>query len=362
MHNTYTMCSNQSRRYLDSNFKRLINVQRRLNALTQDPEQTLIGLQDLGTRFRVGNSSVWNQVFGGDGLGVGWSQANDNESFCTVSGDLYVHSLNNPPDNQSKLHYANFFYYPDYFQYFYTPVTTPSATGDPSGYIFLTFGPTFISNTFYPNARWYRLANIDEGNGNGPGNIHAGPPFTTFFRDGVHALGMSDDTTAMGVCASGGKVVLSTDNENTWSTIALNTEVPDTPATLGFHSFAANVLWATNTDVYITSNNPAPGVTRVVRSTQGGGSGTWTSAQNGLPDVPVEKLAADPNDPSRNTIFAATDLGVYRTTDGGAHWALFGSHLPQVRVTDLYIPPDGGFLRVGTYGRGVWEITLRSRA
>ena len=59
------------------------------------------------------------------------------------------------------------------------------------------------------------------------------------------------------------------------------------------------------------------------------------------------------------TLFAATDLGVYRTTDGGAHWTLFGSHLPQVRVTDLYIPPDGSFLRVATYGRGVWEISLR---
>ncbi len=85
-----------------------------------------------------------------------------------------------------------------------------------------------------------------------------------------------------------------------------------------------------------------------------------TAAQNGLPDAPVEKLAADPNDPSRNTIFAATDLGVYRTTDGGAHWSLFESHLPQVRVTDLYLPPDGSFLRIATYGRGVWEIRFRS--
>jgi hypothetical protein len=329
------------------------------------PEQTLIGLQDLGTRFRVGDSSVWNQVFGGDGLGVGWSQANDNESFCTVPGDFYVHSLTNPPDNQSKLHYASFFYDPDYFPLFSTPLTTPKASSDPSGYIFLTFGPTFIYYTFYPTARWFPLANIDEGNGYGPSDIHAGPPFTTFFRDGVHSLGMSDDNLAtgvsIGVCATGGQVVLSLYNENTWSTISLNAEVPDTATTLGFHSFAANVLWATNTNVYVTSNNPAPGVTRVVRSTQGGASGTWTAAQNGLPDAPVEKLAADPGDPSRNTIFAATDLGVYRTTDGGAHWSLFGSHLPQVSVTDLYIPPDGSFLRIATYGRGVWEISLRSR-
>jgi photosystem II stability/assembly factor-like uncharacterized protein len=334
-----------------------------ITASAVHPEQSLIGLQDLGTRFRVGDSSVWNQVFGGDGLGVGWSQANDNESFCSVPGDRYFRSINNPPDNQSKFHYASFFYYPDYFQYFSTPLTTPSASGDPNGYIFLTHGPTFIYYTYYPDARWFPMANIDEGNGYGPSNIEAGPPFTTFFRDGVHSLGISDDPptvgVSVGVCASGGHVVISKYNENTWSTIALNAEVPDTATTRGFHSFAANVLWATHTDVYVTSNNPAPGVTRVVRSAQGGDSGTWTAAQSGLPDVPVEKLAADPNDPSRQTIFAATDLGVYRTTDGGAHWSLLGSHLPQVLVTDLYIPPDGSFLRIATYGRGVWEISLR---
>jgi len=27
-------------------------------------------------------------------------------------------------------------------------------------------------------------------------------------------------------------------------------------------------------------------------------------------------------------------------------------------VDDLYLPPDGSFLRIATYGRGVWEIQL----
>jgi len=320
------------------------------------PDQTLIGLQDLGTRFRVGNSAVWNQVFGGDGMGVGMSQANDNESFCTVLFNRYFRTLNTPPDNQSKFLGANFFFNPDYFQNGFTPLVTPSATFDSSGYIFVTHGPTFIYFTFGRSARWFSLANIDEGNGYGPSNIHAGPPFTVFFRDVLHGLGMSEDTTSMGVCANGGRAILSTDNQVSWNVVFLNSEVPDTAASLGFHSFASNVLWATNNDVYVTSLNLAPGVTRVVRSHQGGASGTWTAAQNGLPDVPVSKLLASPND--SKTIFAATDLGVYRTTDGGDHWSLFGSQLPQVRVTDLYIPPNGSFLRIATYGRGVWEIQL----
>jgi hypothetical protein len=51
-----------------------------------------------------------------------------------------------------------------------------------------------------------------------------------------------------------------------------------------------------------------------------------------------------------------TWLGVYETTDGGGSWHLYGSGLPMVVVSDLYMPTDGSYLRVCIYGRGVWEI------
>ncbi|BAC89565.1 nucleotidyl transferase AbiEii/AbiGii toxin family protein [Gloeobacter violaceus] len=43
---------------------------------------------------------------------------------------------------------------------------------------------------------------------------------------------------------------------------------------------------------------------------------------------------------------------------GGAHWQLFGAGLPAVQVSDLYLPADGSFLRVSTYGRGIWQVAL----
>jgi hypothetical protein len=30
--------------------------------------------------------------------------------------------------------------------------------------------------------------------------------------------------------------------------------------------------------------------------------------------------------------------------------------MPQVVVSDLYMPPDGSVLRASTYGRSVWEF------
>jgi len=55
-------------------------------------------------------------------------------------------------------------------------------------------------------------------------------------------------------------------------------------------------------------------------------------------------------------VFAATFVGVYRSTNGGASWSRFGAGLPFVEVRDLYMPPDGSFLRIASYGRGNWEI------
>ena len=43
-------------------------------------------------------------------------------------------------------------------------------------------------------------------------------------------------------------------------------------------------------------------------------------------------------------------------TAGYTSPCMYGTaRLPMVNVSDLYMPPDGSYLRVSTYGRGVWE-------
>ena len=79
--------------------------------------------------------------------------------------------------------------------------------------------------------------------------------------------------------------------------------------------------------------------------------------QNGLPDLPITRVYFDPRDATRATIYAATHVGIYPTTDGGASWEPYGTGLPTVRVNDIYMPPDGGFMRIATYGRGIWELS-----
>jgi len=83
---------------------------------------------------------------------------------------------------------------------------------------------------------------------------------------------------------------------------------------------------------------------------------TWTVAGNGIPDVPVNAFVVDPANPQQ--LFAGTDIGVFRSTDGGANWTPFSDNLPRVAVFGMELQPTHRVLRIATHGRGIWEYNL----
>lgn len=77
-----------------------------------------------------------------------------------------------------------------------------------------------------------------------------------------------------------------------------------------------------------------------------------------LPNTPVNDVVVDPNDLTNNTLYVATDVGVFVTTNGGAGWSELASGLPQVECTSLKLDNTARVLRVGTHGRGDWDLQL----
>jgi hypothetical protein len=106
--------------------------------------------------------------------------------------------------------------------------------------------------------------------------------------------------------------------------------------------------------VYVTTGSFGP--TNILKTTDGGA--TWIDATGagttGLPDAPVNDLEIDPVYP--DTIYAATEVGVFASVDGGVHWDLPQDGPANVCVDDLFWM--GSRLVAVTHGRGMFSIDV----
>jgi hypothetical protein len=156
-----------------------------------------------------------------------------------------------------------------------------------------------------------------------------------------------------------------------WQDLSLN---PVTNDVNGFNAFALDISSIaidshdpTGNTVYATvAGIPEFGedVQTVYRSTDGGAH--WASVASNLPRSPANSIAIDPQD--ANTVYLATDDGVYFTKQIGTCsssssvcWSPFGTGLPQapvVALTAFSAASSTPVLAAATYGRGIWQTAL----
>jgi photosystem II stability/assembly factor-like uncharacterized protein len=83
---------------------------------------------------------------------------------------------------------------------------------------------------------------------------------------------------------------------------------------------------------------------------------TWAPIAGNLPDAPANDLLVDPGDP--NTLFLATDVGVYFTRNLGGEWSAMGQGMPLQAIFDLTLHRPSRTLVAATHGRSQWKINL----
>ncbi len=113
--------------------------------------------------------------------------------------------------------------------------------------------------------------------------------------------------------------------------------------------------WTDNSTLYIAFSGYGSG--HAYKTTDRGAN--WTNISGDLPNIPANAIIPSRTEP--NTIFLATDLGVWYTTNGGTNWKQFGNGLPNTVCFDMKLTPLNTLV-VGTFGRGIWstDVTITS--
>ena len=94
-------------------------------------------------------------------------------------------------------------------------------------------------------------------------------------------------------------------------------------------------------------------------SADGGISWRWENISSNLPDIPVNAIQV--NAVVSDIFYIGTDVGVFVTNDDGISWQDFEPGLPNVVISDLALNSTSDILRASTYGRGMFEIQLKSK-
>ena len=143
----------------------------------------------------------------------------------------------------------------------------------------------------------------------------------------------------------------------------------DVTANLGFSAGATQA-----TGIALNRNNPddaylsvsgftgATGVGHIFRTTDFGATWVRSDGAGGaspLPDVPVLRVLVDSADITGDTILAATDIGVFRSTDSGRTWAAFDlGMIPAVAAFDIE-QNYNDVIFAGTHGRGGYRLSIK---
>ena len=82
---------------------------------------------------------------------------------------------------------------------------------------------------------------------------------------------------------------------------------------------------------------------------------SWT--QHGIPNLIYRDVAIDPSHPQH--IFAASNAGVFASTDGGLTWGNMSKGIPAgMMVSALSFNAASRQLVASTYGRGVYMLNF----
>ncbi len=86
---------------------------------------------------------------------------------------------------------------------------------------------------------------------------------------------------------------------------------------------------------------------------------TWTNITYNLGNMPLRSVVIDHS--NAKNIYVGAEIGIFTMEKGGSNWSLYNQDFPNVSVPEMEINYGSNTLRAATWGRGMWEYTLKDR-
>lgn len=298
-----------------------------------DASITYGGTQDNGTQRRFPGSDQWYEIATGDGGRAVIDPINTATVFTTYVRGMILR-----------------FY--DDGRYFDNVVAFNSSFNEPESGARIAFYAPFTGNgidstLYFGSWRLFISTSHGEGWSAPAGELDLTKGLTDKGWDVLSAIAVSRaNTNVIYTGSSQGRAMVSTDGGANWTDVTRG--LPD--------RFITNIT-VDPTDsaiAYLAVSGFNSG--HVFKTTDAGAS--WVDMSGDLPDIPTSALLIDPLDPG--TLYAGTDIGVFRTTRGGTTWREFNKGMPPV-VVQAFSAQAGGLIQAATYGRGAFELVGNER-
>ena len=307
------------------------------NYLAQHPIEPAVmfcGFQDNGTSRYLGEE-CWTHVGPGDGgyPVINWNDPyrvlvywNGSVNRATDGGRDYPSWTNRTPAGAGWFVMA---------QPLVTTPRNPSAVAEAEIVAYGAGTSVFVSTTF--GSSWTTLP-----------SVAGGLIYSMVFAS----------ATRLFVGTSGGRVYRYDESGGTWSQTRIDNATGGAlPLVSLITDIAVDPSDATHSSIFVTlgGNGDWRHVWRFNGAAWQQRSGPSAAAITSLLDVEHNAIVIDA---ATSTLYAGADIGVWRSTDGGANWTLTETGLPDSAVLDLKLHEGARLLRAALHGRGVYELKL----
>lgn len=292
----------------------------KISQSTSDTAVVLAGAQDNGSHLRASTMN-WTEVTGGDGMDNAVDAVNDNIMYTSVYyGDFY-RSTNGGA--------------------FFSGINTLSPSGTGNWVTPFNTDPV-ATNTIY--AGFTRLWKST----NGGASWAATSTNNISGNSNIDEFEIAPSNTDYIYVLINQNIIKSIDGGSTWSTV--------TPT--GSLSPGNNILGVAidpDDENHIAISISGYNANKKAMESFNGGQ-TWTNISSGLPNVPATAVVFEGN--NSDGVYIGTEIGVYYKSSVYPNWVSYNKNLPNVIINDFEVYEDDALLRIGTYGRGVYQSPL----